>query len=136
MFYAYLDWIGCAPGYNTVTAFLSEYFERAGRKVSIAREGFISLVNGADEDFCALIYDNNLFSRISLVPRVIHSVTLKNQRGAAFRTERYPQVYIQIYMRMVDYIFLCCCLLLNSLQKKNYKKKQLNISLLEKLKLL
>jgi 6-phosphofructokinase len=39
---------GCAPGYNPVTAFITEYLENEKRRVFITKEGFISLVKGAD----------------------------------------------------------------------------------------
>jgi 6-phosphofructokinase 1 len=48
-------------------------------------------VNGTDEDFCSLIWNEQLYNKINLVPRVIFAPTLRNQRGSMFRTERYPQ---------------------------------------------
>jgi len=38
-----------------------------------------------------LIYDRDLYTSISLVPRVIFAPPLRDKRGAMFRTERYPE---------------------------------------------
>ena len=109
-FYAKMDVLlvqdgGCAPGYDSVAAFLAEYFERQrsptdaasgngnsrGRQVFVAQRGFSSLVRGGDDDFCALVHDSALFARLSPVPRVFFAPELRNRRGASFRSERYPQ---------------------------------------------
>ena len=37
---------GCAPGYNAITAFITQFLENAGYQIYIAVEGFKSLVNG------------------------------------------------------------------------------------------
>lgn len=36
---------GCSPGYNAVTAYLAEEFEKRGRRVAVAATGFKSLVS-------------------------------------------------------------------------------------------
>jgi len=82
---------GCAPGYNTVTAFLSDYLEKDDRKVFIAKEGFKSLVTGNNFDFGALISSPKVFETFDHVPGVVFAPPLRDQRGAAFRTERYPE---------------------------------------------
>jgi len=48
-------------------------------------------VSGKDEDFCSLIWDRQLYQAISLVPRMFHAPSLRDRRGAIFRTERYPE---------------------------------------------
>ena len=82
---------GCAPGYNTVTAFLSQHLEADGHRVFVAREGFRSLVSGRSEDLCALVHDKGLHDLLGNVPRLVHSAQLQGQRGAAFRAERFPE---------------------------------------------
>jgi 6-phosphofructokinase 1 len=82
---------GCSPGYDSVTAFLTEFFEKQERQVYIARQGFKSIVSGEDEDFCSLVHSQPLYAQINLVPRVIYAPELRDRRGAMFRTERYPQ---------------------------------------------
>ena len=81
---------GCAPGYNSVTAYLTEYLEKAGRKVFIAAEGFKSLVSNRTEDYRGLIYDSETFHQMDNIRGVIFSPPLRTQRGADFRTERFP----------------------------------------------
>jgi 6-phosphofructokinase 1 len=80
---------GCAPGYNSVTGYLTRYFETAGRRVFIAREGFKSLVSGTSEDFCCLINDKNLYNKLEQLPGVIFAPPLREARGASFRAERF-----------------------------------------------
>lgn len=82
---------GCAPGHNTVTAYLAEYLERKGRRVFVAQQGFTSLVKGKDEDFGALISKRSAFRALDTIPGVVFSPPLRDQRGAQFRTERFPQ---------------------------------------------
>jgi 6-phosphofructokinase len=81
---------GCAPGYDSVTGFLTYFLEGAGRQVFMAREGFKSLVNGQAGDFYCLINDEDLYSQMEHLPGVIYTPPLREARGASFRTERYP----------------------------------------------
>jgi 6-phosphofructokinase len=81
---------GCAPGYDSVTAFLTYFLEEAGRQVFIAREGFKSLVNSLTEDYCCLINDLYIYKKMENQPGVIYTPPLREARGASFRTERYP----------------------------------------------
>ncbi|MDX2128880.1 MAG: 6-phosphofructokinase [Chloroherpetonaceae bacterium] len=80
---------GCAPGYNPVTAFLTEFLEQAGRRVFIAKEGFKSLVSGQQDDYRYLVYSMGLYKQLERIPGVIFSPPLREARGADFRTERY-----------------------------------------------
>jgi 6-phosphofructokinase 1 len=80
---------GCAPGYDSVTAFLTRYLEGAGRNVFVAREGFKSLVSGTARDFCFLIDGRRLYERLENFPGVVYAPPLAEARGASFRTERY-----------------------------------------------
>ena len=82
---------GCAPGYNPITAFLTEHLEKAGRQVFIAAEGLVSLVQGHTEDYRCLIYKSKLFKQLEHIPGVIFSPPLRDARGANFRSERYKQ---------------------------------------------
>lgn len=82
---------GCAPGYNSVTSFISEHLEKSGLKVFITAEGFKSLVRDKDEDYRCLIYHKSLYSQLEHVPGVIHSPPLRDARGADFRSERYRE---------------------------------------------
>ncbi len=81
---------GCAPGYNPITAFLSEYLEKAGYKVFIAAEGFKSVVSGKTEDYRCLIYHRDLYDQLDHIPGVMFSPPLRESRGANFRAERFP----------------------------------------------
>jgi 6-phosphofructokinase 1 len=81
---------GCAPGYDSVTAFLTYYLEEAGHRVYMAREGFKSLVSGQPKDFCCLINDRGLYLKLENLPGVIYTPPMREARGASFRTERYP----------------------------------------------
>jgi 6-phosphofructokinase 1 len=80
---------GCAPGYNPVTAFITEYLENEKRRVFITKEGFISLVKGQTEDYRRLVYSVALYRQLERIPGVIFSPPLREARGADFRTERY-----------------------------------------------
>jgi len=82
---------GCAPGKNPIVAYLTEYLEKAGRKVFITAEGYRSLVNGKDEDFRCLIYDPQVFGRLDSIPGVVFAPPLRDARGANFRSERFPE---------------------------------------------
>jgi 6-phosphofructokinase len=82
---------GCAPGYNPVTAFISEYLENAGYRVYIAAEGFRSVVSNKISDYRRLIYNPNTYSSLEHIPGVIFSPPLREARGADFRSERYPE---------------------------------------------
>ena len=81
---------GCAPGYNSVTAYLTEYLEKAGRKIFIAAEGFKSIVTNRTEDYRGLIYSSETFKQMDNIRGMIFSPPLRTQRGADFRTERFP----------------------------------------------
>jgi len=82
---------GCAPGYNPVTAFISEYLEKAGRKVYICTEGFKSLIQNRSQDYRYLIYSPELYRQMEHIPGVIFSPPLRDSRGANFRCERFPE---------------------------------------------
>lgn len=82
---------GCAPGYNPVTAFISEYLEKASRRIYVAAEGFKSVVSNQISDYRCLIYSKNRFNELDHIPGVIFSPPLRSRRGAEFRTERYRE---------------------------------------------
>jgi 6-phosphofructokinase 1 len=82
---------GCAPGYNPVTAFISEYLEKAGFNVFITAEGFKSLVSNHMDDYRCLIYDEEKFKKYDRIPGVVFSLPLRESRGADFRCERFPE---------------------------------------------
>jgi 6-phosphofructokinase 1 len=82
---------GCAPGYNPVTAFISEYLEKASRRVYVAAEGFKSVVSNQVSDYRCLIYSKERFNQMDHIPGVIFSPPLRQERGAEFRSERYRE---------------------------------------------
>jgi 6-phosphofructokinase 1 len=82
---------GCAPGYNSVTAFISEHLGKSGRKVFVAGQGFRSIVSNRTEDYSCLIHDRNLFNHLDHIPGVVFSPVLRESAGAAFRSERYRE---------------------------------------------
>jgi len=82
---------GCAPGYNPVTAYVSEYLEKIGRKVFIAAEGFKSIVTDHNEDYRCLVYSRERFQAMDHIPGVVFSPPLRSSRGAEFRAERYRE---------------------------------------------
>jgi 6-phosphofructokinase 1 len=82
---------GCAPGYNPVTAFISEYLEKAGRKVYICAQGFKSLILNRSQDYRYLIYNWDLYRQMEHIPGVVFSPPLRESRGANFRCERFPE---------------------------------------------
>ncbi|MBI5507836.1 MAG: 6-phosphofructokinase [Deltaproteobacteria bacterium] len=82
---------GCAPGYNPVTAFVTEYLENMGRRVFIAAEGFKSVVANRTEDYRCLIHDLERFSHMDHISGVESSRPLRDRRGADFRSERFPE---------------------------------------------
>ena len=82
---------GCAPGYNPITAFLTEHLEKAGRKVYISAEGFKSVVSNRTQDYRRLIHNPDLYRELEQIPGVIFAPPLREARGADFRTERYPE---------------------------------------------
>ncbi len=88
---------GCAPGYNPVTSFLTHDFEKAGRNVFAAAEGFKSLVAGGDEDFFRLIYDQDDYSKWESIPHVFNAVFLARASGAQFRSERFKEFVEEKY---------------------------------------
>ncbi len=59
---------GCAPGYDSVTGFLTYFLEEAGHQVFMAREGFKSLVSGQAGAFCCLINDQDLYQKMENLP--------------------------------------------------------------------
>ena len=61
---------GCAPGYNPVTAFLTNNLEQFGHKVYCAKEGFKSIVTGKNEDFVRLIYDHPTYKKFEHIKNV------------------------------------------------------------------
>ena len=82
---------GCAPGYNPVTAFISEYLEKAGKKVFICAEGFRSLITNKLDDYRCLIYNSDHYKQFEHLPGVVFSPPLREARGANFRSERFPE---------------------------------------------
>jgi 6-phosphofructokinase 1 len=82
---------GCAPGYNPVTAFISEYLEKVSRRVYIAAEGFKSLVSNYVNDYRCLIYSKERFNEFDHIPGVMFSPPLRSRRGAEFRSERFHE---------------------------------------------
>lgn len=82
---------GCSPGYNSVTAFLTEYLEKNGRRVFAAAEGFKSLIAGGLDDFRRLVYSGSYYKDIEGFHGVMFVPPLREARGADFRTERFPE---------------------------------------------
>ena len=82
---------GCAPGYNPVTAFISEYLEKDGREVYICAEGFRSLMSPESQNFRRLIYNPEKYRRMEQLPGVMFTPPLRESRGADFRSERFPE---------------------------------------------
>jgi 6-phosphofructokinase 1 len=82
---------GCAPGYNPITAFISEYLGYVNRNVFIAAEGFKSIVSNKTENYRCLIPNLEKFKQLDHIPGVIYSRPLRERRGADFRCERYPE---------------------------------------------
>jgi 6-phosphofructokinase 1 len=91
---------GCAPGYNPITAFISEYLEKAGHKIYVSSEGFKSLVLNRTQDYRHLAYDREYYQQIEHIPGVVFSPPLRNSRGANFRCERYPEFKEKIKQRI------------------------------------
>jgi len=82
---------GCAPGYNPVTAFITEYLTKQGSEVFIAAEGFKSLVSNLSRDYRYLVHNQDSYKKIEHIPGVIFSPPLREARGANFRSERFPE---------------------------------------------
>ncbi len=82
---------GCAPGYNPATAFISEYFEKMGKKVFICAHGFRSLIHDKIKDYRSLIYDRDLYKKFEHIPGVEFSPPLREARGGNYRSERFPE---------------------------------------------
>ncbi len=82
---------GCAPGYNPVTAFVTEYLEKLDRRVFVAAEGFRSLVSNRTADYRCLIHDQERFNQLDHIPGVQWSQPLRGAAGAGFRSERFPE---------------------------------------------
>ena len=93
---------GCAPGYNPVTAFLTEYLEKSGYRVFVAARGFRSLVSDTSEDYRCLVHDADRHKQLDHIPGVMHSAPLRNLRGAAFRSERYPEFRDEALQRIAS----------------------------------
>ena len=91
---------GCAPGYNPVTAFISEYLSKADRKVFIAAEGFRSIVSNRAKDYRHLVYHPNVYKGIEHIPGVLFSPPLRDSRGADFRSERFPEFKHSKYQKI------------------------------------
>lgn len=102
---------GCAPGYNPVTAFLTEYLEKAGYRVFVAASGFRSLVRDRTEDYRCLVYGKENYAQLDHIPGVMFSPPLRDQRGANFRSERYPEFRSEALQRQAA----------QQLQKRNVK---------------
>ncbi len=81
---------GCAPGYNPATAYITEFLEKAGRQVFIAADGFRSIVSNTTSDYRCLIYDFARFRKMENIRGVEFSPPLRTERGANYRSERYP----------------------------------------------
>lgn len=81
---------GCAPGYNPITASITEYLSKQDRNVFIAAEGFRSLISNRTSDYYHLVYHPHIYKEIEHIPGVIFSPPLREARGADFRSERYP----------------------------------------------
>ncbi len=82
---------GCAPGYNPVTAYLTEFLEKSGHEIFIAAQGFRSVVRNHIEDYRYLIYSRRKYEMMERIAGVVFSPPLRESRGADFRSERYPQ---------------------------------------------
>ncbi len=82
---------GCAPGYNPVTAFISENLESLGHNVYICAEGFRSLISNKPQDYRRLVYGTQNYRSLEHLPGVIFSPPLRESRGANFRSERFPE---------------------------------------------
>ncbi len=91
---------GCAPGYNPVTAFITEYLSKMGRNVFIAAEGFCSLVSSRTRDYRHLVHNSDVYKKIEHIPGVIFSPPLRETRGADFRAERFPEFKEAKYPKM------------------------------------
>ena len=81
---------GCAPGYNPVTAFISEYLEKAGKKVFICDEGFRSLIKNKIDDYRCLIYNAELYKQFEHLPGVVFYPPQIEAPGAKISSERLP----------------------------------------------
>jgi 6-phosphofructokinase 1 len=95
-FFNYMDVLliedgGCAPGKNPIVAFLTEYLVKSGRQVFITAEGYRSLVSGKDTDFRCLVYDQRVYEKLDFIPGVVFAPPLRDDRGAEFRSERFPE---------------------------------------------
>jgi len=82
---------GCAPGYNPVTAFVTEHLSRMNRQIFVAAEGFKSIVSNSPKDYRCLVHDTEMYKKIEHIPGVLFSPPLWEARGANFRSERFPE---------------------------------------------
>jgi 6-phosphofructokinase 1 len=94
LFYSDMDVLlfqdgGCAPGYNSVTGYITRFLEHDGRRVFVAKEGFRSMVSGTIEDYKYLVNDRFLYSQMEHITGVEFAPLLREARGANFRSERY-----------------------------------------------
>jgi len=81
---------GCAPGYNPVTAYITEFLEKVGRQVFVAADGFRSIVSNMTSDYRCLIYDFAHFRKMEHIRGVEFAPPLRTARGADYRSERFP----------------------------------------------
>ncbi len=91
---------GCAPGYNPVTAFITEHLSQMNRQIFIASEGFKSIVSNLAKDYHNLVHDSKLYKKLEHVPGVIFSPPLREARGANFRSERFPEFKEEKYQKI------------------------------------
>jgi 6-phosphofructokinase len=91
---------GCAPGYNPVTAFITEHLSHMNRRVFIAAEGFKSIVSNSTKDYRCLVHDTEIYKNIEHIPGVLFSPPLREARGANFRSERFPEFKEKKYQQL------------------------------------
>jgi len=82
---------GCAPGYNPITAYLTNFLEQSGRNVYCTKEGYKSIVAGNDSDYVRLIYNSTEYKKHEHIRNVFNVSLLSEARGAQFRSERFPE---------------------------------------------
>lgn len=82
---------GCAPGYNPVTAFVTQYLEQIDRRVCMAAQGFKSIVSNTTRDYRYLVHNSLVYKSLEKISGVVFAPPLREARGANFRTERYKE---------------------------------------------